>query len=156
MAEEQDFFTGSEAARYLRFSPATLAIWRSQGYGPAYFKIGHSVRYRRADLQAWATKGDTERRRIVDSAECHRARRAKGKRARGRAGANQRARRLHAEPNCRDCFAQGTLRPAKEVDHILPLTMGGQDTDDNVRCLCRSCHAARTAEKRSSFKNNAK
>jgi len=115
-------------------------------------KIGHSVRYRRQDLEAWATKSDSERRQIVELAECHRAQRGKVKRARGRAGAAQRERRLSVEPNCRDCAAKGDMRLAEEVDHIVPLAAGGQDTDDNVRSLCRFCHATRTAASRAAPK----
>ena len=156
MSEPQEFFTATEAAGLLRFSPATLAIWRSRAEGPAYMKIGHSVRYRRQDLEAWATKSDSERRQIVELAECHRAKRGKAKRRRGRAGAAQRGRRLLAEPNCRDCAARGHARIADEVDHILPLAAGGLDTDDNVRCLCRFCHAERTAASRLAQKNATK
>lgn len=144
MTEAQEFFTAKEAADFLRYSSATLAIWRSQGEGPAYFKIGKSVRYGRSDLTAWATGGEAIRREIAGLADCHQIQRTKAKRARGRAGAAQRQRRLAAEPNCRDCAELGFERPAQEIDHIIPLGMGGRDTDDNVRSLCRSCHARRS------------
>jgi len=58
----------------------------------------------------------------------------------------QRQRRLAAEPLCRDCKAKGRITAAVTPDHILPLALGGTDTDDNVRCLCEDCHRARTAE----------
>ena len=148
MTEAREFFTASEAADYLRYSPTTLAIWRSLGKGPAYLKIGHSVRYRREDLHAWASQDEATRRHIVATAECHRVRREKAKRARGRAGVAQRQRRLNAEPHCRDCAAIGVPSKAWDVDHIVPLTLGGLDTDNNVRSLCRTCHAARTRELR--------
>lgn len=32
---------------------ASLADWRHRGYGPRWCKIGHLVRYRREDLDAW-------------------------------------------------------------------------------------------------------
>ena len=67
-------------------------------------------------------------------------------RLRGRAGMKQRARRLQAEPLCRDCAAAGRVTPSYTPDHIIPLTNGGPDTDDNIRCLCKPCHEARTAE----------
>lgn len=156
MSEPQQFFTAPEAASLLRYSPATLAIWRSRAEGPVYMKIGSSVRYRRRDLEAWVTMSESERRETVESAECHRAQRNRVKRARGRAGADQRKRRLSIEPNCRDCAVRGDVRRAEEVDHIVPIAVGGKDTDDNVRCLCRFCHATRTAESRSSLKNDIK
>lgn len=32
---------------------ATLAKWRSEGYGPRYAKVGRHVRYRISDLDLW-------------------------------------------------------------------------------------------------------
>jgi excisionase family DNA binding protein len=42
-----------EAARYLALSRAYLRQARGHGRGPAYFKIGRTVRYRTDDLHAW-------------------------------------------------------------------------------------------------------
>lgn len=67
-------------------------------------------------------------------------------RLRGRAGQEQRKRRLQAEPLCRDCADKGIVTAATVPDHIKPLAQGGADTDDNIRCLCQPCHAIRTAE----------
>lgn len=69
-------------------------------------------------------------------------------RARGRRAVEQRKRRLEAEPLCRDCIAASITPPrlATVPDHIKPLALGGQDTDDNIRCLCAEHHQARTAE----------
>lgn len=67
------------------------------------------------------------------------------KRLRGRAGVKQRQRRLSNEPLCRHCNQRGLITPAEEVDHIVPLAYGGTDTDDNVQCLCRECHAIKSA-----------
>lgn len=50
------------------------------------------------------------------------------------------------EPLCRDCKANGRITAATVPDHIIPLALGGTDTDDNIRCLCSSCHDRRTAE----------
>lgn len=38
----------------------TLAQWRWQGIGPAYVKIGRSIRYPRADVIAWLEKNRVE------------------------------------------------------------------------------------------------
>lgn len=67
-------------------------------------------------------------------------------RKRGRAGVEQRKRRLANEPLCRDCAQEGRVREATEVDHIVPLSQGGGDDDANTRCLCRTCHLKRTAQ----------
>jgi predicted DNA-binding transcriptional regulator AlpA len=42
------------SADYLGVSRHTLACWRSRGEGPPFVKVGGSVRYRVADLDAWA------------------------------------------------------------------------------------------------------
>ncbi len=67
-------------------------------------------------------------------------------RLRGRAGQEQRQRRLAAEPLCRDCAEKGLVTASATPDHIIPLAKGGTDTDDNIRCLCDECHRKRTAE----------
>ncbi|MFI1519136.1 HNH endonuclease [Kitasatospora cineracea] len=36
------------------------------------------------------------------------------------------------------------LPSAVDVDHIKPLALGGEDTDENVQPLCRPCHKAKT------------
>lgn len=67
-------------------------------------------------------------------------------RLRGRKAVEQRSRRLHAEPLCRDCKDKGMIVAASVPDHIIPLARGGTDVDSNVRCLCEDCHRKRTAE----------
>ena len=52
--DESDFFDTRPAADYLDLSPRTLDGYRVSGYGPAFHRIGNRVRYRRADLDAWA------------------------------------------------------------------------------------------------------
>lgn len=47
------FVTEVEAADYLCQSVRTLQKWRVTGFGPAYYKIGRSVRYKRGEVQAW-------------------------------------------------------------------------------------------------------
>jgi 5-methylcytosine-specific restriction protein A len=145
--EVQQFFTTREAAEFLRFSPDTLAVWRNQAKGPIYVRVGHSIRYRRQDLEQWTAVGEPERRVLEKVADCHQEQRGKVKRPRGRVGMAQRQRRLAAEPLCRDCFEAGITRKSEEVDHIIALADGGLDADENIRCLCKSCHAARTQER---------
>lgn len=50
---DNKLLSNSEAAEFLGMSPDTLARWRWAGIGPAYLKIGRSIKYRRADLEAF-------------------------------------------------------------------------------------------------------
>ena len=42
-----------DAADLLCQSVRTLQKWRVTGYGPVFFKIGRSVRYRRREIVEW-------------------------------------------------------------------------------------------------------
>lgn len=48
-----DLLVEREAAAILTIKPRTLTVWRQQGIGPKYIKLGTAVRYRRADVEAW-------------------------------------------------------------------------------------------------------
>jgi excisionase family DNA binding protein len=53
---KQTLVTTPQAAEYLGgLKPNTLEIWRIQGTGPAYKKIGRLVRYSLDDLDAYVT-----------------------------------------------------------------------------------------------------
>jgi 5-methylcytosine-specific restriction protein A len=68
-------------------------------------------------------------------------------RLRGRAGVEQRDRRLRRTNYlCEDCTAEGKVTIATVVDHIIPLSKGGPDTDENTRNLCDDHNLKRTAE----------
>lgn len=69
-----------------------------------------------------------------------------GERIRGRRGVKLRRQRLRAEPLCRMCKSEGRDTAAVTPDHILPLAQGGEDVDDNVRCLCAKHHDQVTRE----------
>lgn len=43
-------------AEHLNVSPNTLSRWRWTGDGPAFLKMGRSVRYARSDLDAWVAE----------------------------------------------------------------------------------------------------
>ena len=45
--------TTREAADFLGFTAGTLRVWRSQGKGPSYYKVGRMIRYEVDDLEAW-------------------------------------------------------------------------------------------------------
>lgn len=69
-----------------------------------------------------------------------------GERVRGSKGQALRKRRLINEPLCRMCKSNGKVRSSTVPDHILPLALGGDDVDSNIRCLCAECHRQVTAE----------
>lgn len=51
---------------------------------------------------------------------------------------------------CRKCnwfFPESKL----EVDHIIPLSQGGPDTDENKQTLCVNCHAEKTRHEQNRF-----
>ena len=50
------FFDTRRAAAYLGLSRRTLDGYRVSGDGPAFHRFGNRVRYRRADLDAWAAR----------------------------------------------------------------------------------------------------
>lgn len=65
-------------------------------------------------------------------------------RLRGRAGQKQRDRRLkRTNYMCEDCLAQGRVKLADEVHHIIGLKDGGSDTDENTANVCIEHHLER-------------
>lgn len=40
-------------ATLLSLKPATLRRWRTEGFGPPFFKVGRYVRYRLSEAKAW-------------------------------------------------------------------------------------------------------
>ena len=55
-----DLLSNKEAATLLGIKPNTLEIWRHQGKGPAFLKLGDApqstVRYQRSTVMAWAAQ----------------------------------------------------------------------------------------------------
>ena len=50
----RDLLDEKAAAKLLDLKPGTLSVWRSTGrYQIPFVKVGHRVRYNRADLEAW-------------------------------------------------------------------------------------------------------
>lgn len=47
----------TEAAEYLGTTVAQLARLRWEGIGPAYTRLGRSIRYRWVDIDAWVDAG---------------------------------------------------------------------------------------------------
>jgi 5-methylcytosine-specific restriction protein A len=46
---------------------------------------------------------------------------------------------------CQSCYRAGKISQAVEVDHIVPLHLGGHDNDSNQEGICESCHLLKTA-----------
>lgn len=46
---------------------------------------------------------------------------------------------------CARCIESGQLRPAHEVDHVVPLWAGGAEADSNRSAINRGCHKLKTA-----------
>lgn len=42
------------------------------------------------------------------------------------------------------CAVSGCCRPIEEIDHVVPLELGGLDTLDNLAGLCKPCHLFKT------------
>ncbi len=55
-----------------------------------------------------------------------------------------RARFLIKNPLCEMCKQQGRYTTATEVHHIKPLVDGGNNNENNLMALCKSCHSAIT------------
>lgn len=47
---------------------------------------------------------------------------------------------LERHPLCQRCFSLGILQKAEHVHHIVPLSEGGDSSDENLQALCSSCH----------------
>lgn len=45
---------------------------------------------------------------------------------------------------CDECKLQNRLRPAHEVDHIVPISHGGTDIPSNLRAINHDCHELKT------------
>ena len=53
---------------------------------------------------------------------------------------------LAASPLCVMCKASGRVTLATEVDHIVALVNGGEDSHENRQALCAPCHQVKTAQ----------
>ncbi len=44
------------------------------------------------------------------------------------------------------CLELGKLTPATQLDHITPLSQGGEDCESNFQGLCAKCHGRKSVE----------
>ena len=51
---------------------------------------------------------------------------------------------LAEQPLCVQCKLEGLTVPADEVDHIIPLSMGGTHDPNNLQPLCKTHHSQKT------------
>lgn len=65
-------------------------------------------------------------------------------RLRGRQLQTRRAMHRDRNPWCVECLKRGDYVPWVELDHVIALTNGGTDTDDNLQGLCAPHHATKT------------
>ena len=55
----------------------------------------------------------------------------------------QRDRQRCQGPYCQDVAPRSLLLNQVHIDHILEISRGGSNADDNLRTLCRRCHCLR-------------
>lgn len=48
-----DYLTTKDLARELNMSEVALAQMRQRAKGPTFIRLGRTIRYRRADIEAW-------------------------------------------------------------------------------------------------------
>jgi 5-methylcytosine-specific restriction protein A len=53
---------------------------------------------------------------------------------------------LSARGRCLRCGWALTPGTRWEVDHVIPLALGGRDASDNMQVLCSPCHGGKTRE----------
>lgn len=51
-----------DAAAYMGYTVSALRAWRRFNRGPAYVRVGRSVRYLPSDIEAWLAKNRVETR----------------------------------------------------------------------------------------------
>lgn len=68
-----------------------------------------------------------------------------GYRIKGRKAVALRSAFLATSPLCAICLKRGDVSVGTEVDHIVPLSQGGDNTIENLQALCVACHRKKTA-----------
>lgn len=68
------------------------------------------------------------------------------KRRYGRAWKRIRDSYAASHPMCEICLEKGVYTPTEEIHHMKPLSQGGTHDRDNLKALCKTCHARIHAE----------
>lgn len=63
ISTEPDLMTTADVSRETKIPVGTLRYYRSNGTGPASFRLAGRVRYRRADVLAWVAEQERVTRR---------------------------------------------------------------------------------------------
>jgi hypothetical protein len=66
---ERERWKTHRVAEYLSKSPVTLQRWRSQGEGPPYSKVGHTIYYNVAKLMRWLDSHEVRHDPLPDPSE---------------------------------------------------------------------------------------
>ena len=62
---DKEFLTINDLCELLSVTPKTVHSWRYRGIGPASFKAGKHVRYKRSDVEAWIEESRTQSTQAV-------------------------------------------------------------------------------------------
>lgn len=62
---DKEFLTINDLCELLSVTPKTVHSWRYRGIGPASFKAGKHVRYKRSDVEAWIEESRRESTQAV-------------------------------------------------------------------------------------------
>jgi 5-methylcytosine-specific restriction protein A len=62
----------------------------------------------------------------------------------GRRRQKRNRRMLASNPLCVTCQMQGRVAAATQLDHVIPLHLGGPDDESNLQGLCDDCHETKT------------
>ena len=66
--DEHELLTITEAAALVRAPVATLRYWRHLRIGPASFRIGRRVMYRRTDVEEWINAQQRQSPQVASNA----------------------------------------------------------------------------------------
>jgi hypothetical protein len=53
---------------------------------------------------------------------------------------------LKRKGTCASCYQKIDAGKAWDIDHILPLALGGSNEPENLQILCKRCHESKTAK----------
>jgi len=53
----EKLLTPTQVAEWLQIDVATLKLWRHKQTGPQFVRVGGSIRYRQADVEAFIREG---------------------------------------------------------------------------------------------------